>query len=102
MSNLDIHHRAYPLSGLLRLVASLPEAMQESTNNLGNYNSTLKSTSLYGDMFADNKIVRASLKATPADETDHPDGLIRNFNLGSTLRHYLLKWITRGQSVRFH
>jgi len=53
-------------------------------------------------MFADNKIVRASLKATPADDTDHPDGLIRNFNLGSALRHYPLKWITRGQSVRFH
>jgi len=32
MSNLDIHHRAYPLSDLLRFVASLPEAMQESTN----------------------------------------------------------------------
>lgn len=34
-------------------------------------------------MFVDNEIARASLKASPADETDHPDGLIRNFNLGS-------------------
>lgn len=48
-------------------------------------------------MFVDNEIARASLKASPADETDHPDGLIRNFNLGSALRHYPLKWITRGQ-----
>lgn len=97
MSNLDIHHRAYPLLDL-RLVVSLPKAVQKSTINAGDHNSTLKSTSLYG-MFADNKIARASLKA--ADESNHPDGLIRNFNSGSA-PCYLLKWITRGQSVRFY
>lgn len=40
-------------------------------------------------MFVDNEIARVSLKATSGDETDHPSGLIRNFNLGSARRRYI-------------
>lgn len=102
MSNLDIHHRSYPLSDVSASSLRYPRRCRNRQINSGDHNSTLKSISLYGVMFADNKIVRASLKATPANETNHPHGLIRNFNLGSTPRHYSLKWITRGQFVRFY
>lgn len=68
-----------------------PQARRGGIDKLipGDHNSALKPTSLYDDMFVDNEIARASFKATPADETDHPSGLIRNFNLGSASHRYI-------------
>lgn len=89
MSNLDARYRAFqtlpPRIVALGLVCARRGGVIDKLIS-GDHNSALNPTSLYDDMFVDIEIARASLKATPADETDHPSGLIRNFNLGSAPR----------------
>jgi len=62
MSDLDIHHLAYPLLDASASGMKQPRRYRNQ-NEFRDHNFTLKSSSLHGDTFADNKIVRASLKA---------------------------------------